>query len=255
MPFTFAHIGYILPIHKKWKEKLSITGLVAGSIAPDYDFLFRLSNVSDHIFQYDLKCILTMIYPLAMLTAILFHLLCRNIILENLPIYFQQKYKKKDSVGFLRMLKQNFLRISFSVIIAILLHLFLDFFGHIPSAYKFKPYVMQYTDSNLIGNIALLFGFYALPVLFTLVGIYLIYVYEFRKDLSLSYFSLTKQQFIFWFFMSILTVILSIIKYYITDPGLTYPFDFIIILITSSFIISFYLTCIVFNLLRKKSDA
>ena len=100
MPYTFAHIGFVLPFKKKWPVQLSMTGLIFGSITPDYDFLFRLTNISDHLFQYDFACIVFIFYPLALLSAISFHLICMNVIIDNLPAYFQQTIQRRDNKYF-----------------------------------------------------------------------------------------------------------------------------------------------------------
>lgn len=251
MPFTFAHIGYILPLQKKWREKLSITGLIFGSIAPDYDFLFRLTNVREHLFQYDLPCIFFIIYPLALISALSFHFFCKNIVFENLPVYFQQKYRECYSVDFFASLKSNFLRLSYSIIFAILLHLFLDFLCHFLNAYEVKMYVLQYIQNDTIGNIAYFSGCYALPVLFSIIGIYLFYMYEFDRPISLHYFLMTKKQLIFWTAIFLNTIVLCSIKLCLTETNQTFLIDFFIIAITSAFIFAFYLTCLLFYFFQK----
>lgn len=252
MPFTFAHIGYILPIQKKWKEKLSVTGLIFGSIAPDYDILFRLTNVREHLFQYDLSCILFLIYPLALISAFSFHLFCRNVIIENLPIFLKQKYQKYNSVNFSALLKKDFLRISYSIVFAICLHLFLDYFCHFLDGFQVKEFIKQYSQNETIGDISYIFACYGLPILFSLVGFYLIYVYEYHRNLRLHYFSLTKQQWIFWISMIMMTVIICLIKFIITEADYSLLLDFVAILMTSAFIIAFYLTCIIYYFFIKK---
>jgi Domain of unknown function (DUF4184) len=58
VPFTFAHPAIIIPF-KKWIKPLSLTGLVAGSIAPDFEFFLKMKaseNIGHHwfgIFTFD----------------------------------------------------------------------------------------------------------------------------------------------------------------------------------------------------------
>ena len=251
MPFTFSHIGYVLPIQKKWKEKFSITGLVFGSLAPDYDILFRLTNVRFHIFQYDIKTILLLIFPLALLSALLFHLFCRNIIIENLPLTYQLQYKKYQSFNFFEQFKKQYLRISFSIIFSIYLHLFLDFLCHCLNAYYIKMIILSITQNYTISIFFYIFAIYGLPVLFSVIGFYLIYVYEYHKKISIKNLILTKSKFIFWFIMFLFTVVFSAVKFCITEVDKEFFIDFIVISVTSSFLIAVYATCICYFCIEK----
>ena len=43
MPFTFSHPAIILPLAKINAKYISLTALVAGSMAPDSDFSFDIT--------------------------------------------------------------------------------------------------------------------------------------------------------------------------------------------------------------------
>lgn len=251
MPFTFSHIGFILPIKKKWKSKFSITGLVFGSLAPDYDILFRLTNVRFHIFQYDIKTILFLIFPLALASAFAFHLFCRNIIIDNLPAVYRLQYRQHTSFNFTSFLKKHFLRVSLSIIFAILLHLFLDFMCHFLNAYQVKMFMLQFSDSDIIANVAYVFGIYGLPILFSLIGFYLIYKYEYHKHFSIKNLAINKKQFLFWFTMVVFTILFSILKFLITEVDHEFFIDFIIISLTSSFLVAIYANCLFYYIFQK----
>lgn len=251
MPFTFSHIGFVLPIKKKWKAKFSITGLVFGSLATDYDILFRLTKVQFHIFQFDLKTIFLLILPLALVSAFCFHIFCRNIIIENLPKKIELQYQKYKTFSFIYHFKQHYFSVFISIIFAILFHLFLDFLCHCLNAYSIKMILLELTQNNLIANFSYIFSIYGLPIIFSLVGFYLIYVYEYHKNISIKDFAITTQKFIFWLSMFLITILFCMIKFYITEVDNEFFIDFVIISITSSFLVAIYATCMLYYFIQK----
>ena len=68
MPFTFAHPAIVLPLlKKKYSRYFSATGLIVGSMAPDFEAFigFRKEKIYSHnwlgVFWFDL--------PLALIIA------------------------------------------------------------------------------------------------------------------------------------------------------------------------------------------
>ncbi len=251
MPFTFAHIGYVLPIKLKLKKYFSITGLVFGSLAPDFDILFRLTRVRFHIFQYDAKTIIFYIFPLALISAVFYHLFCRNLIIENLPTYYELKYKKYKSFDFIEYLKKKYFVVFGSIIFAILLHLLLDFLCHCIDAYSAKVFINKHFHDRISDKVTFGFSIYGLPILFSIVGFYLVYRYELTEIFSLKKIVFTKQKVMFWCAFVLISILLFAIKYKLSEVDLEYYIDFIIISATSSVIIAVYTTCLVFQLIKK----
>ena len=48
MPFTFSHPAIILPLKKLPKKYISMTGLIVGSIAPDFEYFLRMKSKYSH---------------------------------------------------------------------------------------------------------------------------------------------------------------------------------------------------------------
>ena len=240
-----------MPIQQKWKDQFSISGLIFGSLAPDYDILFRLTKVRFHIFQYDLKTILFLIFPLTLISAFAFHLFCRNIIIDNLPVVYKTQYKKYVSFNFTDYFKKHFMQISISIFFAIILHLILDFLCHFLDATHVKILALVITKNDVIGNIAYIFAIYGLPILFSTLGVYLIFKYEYQKQFSFSNLALTKKQLAFWITMFVFTILFSIAKFMITEVDKDFFIDFIIISLTSSFLVAIYATCIFYFFIQK----
>jgi hypothetical protein len=85
MPFTFSHPAIILPFLKSRKKNLfSATGLIVGSIIPDFEYFLTLSverrfgHTINGIFYFDLPC--------ALFICFIFHGLIKKPLLNNLPL-------------------------------------------------------------------------------------------------------------------------------------------------------------------------
>lgn len=82
MPFTFCHPAIILPLTKISRNRLSATGLIIGSMSPDFEYFIkmRLESVHGHsfsgLFYFNL--------PLTLLLVFVFHLLVRDALILNL---------------------------------------------------------------------------------------------------------------------------------------------------------------------------
>ncbi|GAB3908706.1 DUF4184 family protein [Mucilaginibacter boryungensis] len=67
MPFTFAHPAIVLPFGRMIKNKLSLVGLVIGSLVPDFEYFLRLkvksiySHTVTGLFWFDLPLGLTIV--------------------------------------------------------------------------------------------------------------------------------------------------------------------------------------------------
>lgn len=243
MPYTFAHIGFVLPFKKKWPNSLSITGLIFGSIAPDYDILFRFTNNRFHLFQFDLATILLVIYPLAFLSAIAFHSFCRDILIRQLPALFRERSQQYLNFNFTASLKDHFFRISLSILLGICVHLILDYLCHHLDAYYTKQYFFKYTHNEQILQFVYYAAIYLLPVLFTLAGFFLLYRFLFPSPIRLRDLSLSWKALRFWGLLFFVSVFISFLKIFFMRTEKDFYIDFIIISFTSSIIISVYLVC------------
>ena len=83
MPFTFSHPAIVLPLTYLPKRLYSLTGLVIGSLTPDFEYFIRMKVQSNYshtpagIFWFNV--------PLGFLLAIIYHNLMRNCLISNLP--------------------------------------------------------------------------------------------------------------------------------------------------------------------------
>lgn len=77
MPFTFSHPAIVLPITRLPNRFVSATGLIIGSLTPDFEYFLRLNLHSAYshtiagVFWFDL--------PLGIILAFLFHLIVKKV--------------------------------------------------------------------------------------------------------------------------------------------------------------------------------
>lgn len=173
MPFTFSHPAIVLPFLKE-KKQFSATGLVIGSIIPDFEsFIFlREWKVYSHtwtgIFWFDL--------PLAIIFSFIFHGIIRDPLIKNLPDYLGNKFIRSVNFNWGVYFKKHAGKVVLSMLIGIVLHLLWDALTHLnlknPEARDANIYIhgmnlyiiLQYV-SSLLGLIAVAWYILALPTL------------------------------------------------------------------------------------------
>ncbi|MFD2513762.1 DUF4184 family protein [Pontibacter locisalis] len=143
MPFTAAHPAIVLPLKQFQKRWFSLTGLVTGSIAPDFgyflSFLFEI-RISSH----DLRDIYTFNLPVTILLAVLFHGFVRDNSIKYLPPFLKKKALPAKGVHWFRYLRQHWFIFLLSATIGILSHLFWDSFTHYDGYFVSKvPWLLK----------------------------------------------------------------------------------------------------------------
>ncbi len=128
MPFTFSHPAVILPFRYVGKKHFSITGLIVGSIIPDFEYFIRVQNNSHYshtipgIFWFDL--------PLALVVCFLFHNMVRGPLIANAPYNLHIRLVNYDQFNWNQYFKKNWIKIIYSIVIGIITHLISDKFTH-----------------------------------------------------------------------------------------------------------------------------
>jgi ATP-dependent Lhr-like helicase len=185
--------------------------------------------------------------------SIFFHSVCRNISIMHLPDLLEHKYKIYYTVDFLKILRKDFIKVTYSILLAIIIHLALDFIGHSLNAFEVKTFISNLTKNETLIWISYVSAIYAVPILFSIAGFYLIIKNEIRQRISLKLFTLTKNKFLFWLSMGVMTLFFCVLKILITKTEFEYFLDYIAISITSSFILAYYTTCFFYSLYSKKT--
>jgi hypothetical protein len=128
MPFTPAHASIVLPFLKSDHRYISATGLVIGSIAPDFEYFLRMSarGNAGHtfwgLFYFDV--------PIAFVLALLFHLLVKRNFLNNLPRFLQTRFQWLLPFDFIAHLRKYPVAFITSAWLGAASHIFWDNFTH-----------------------------------------------------------------------------------------------------------------------------
>src|SRR6185295_15030806 len=128
MPFTFSHPAAVLPLAYLPKRFVSMTGLVIGSMAPDFEYFLRMTGNSYYshtwigLFWFDL--------PLTIILAFIFHLVVRDRLVNNLPVFLAKRLLIFTNFNWIKHFKENFLIVIASIIVGIVSHILWDKFTH-----------------------------------------------------------------------------------------------------------------------------
>lgn len=173
MPFTFSHSSLFLPLIKVQRKWFSLTGLIVGSMIPDFEYFIRMRIQSEYshtlfgVFWFDL--------PLTILVAFLFHNVARNSLYDNLPYVWQDRMKVFSGFEWNSYFSKNWAVVVVSALIGIFSHLLWDSFTHdrayfverIPLLKKdllsIPVYKILQHGSSLIGMFVILFVLWRLP--------------------------------------------------------------------------------------------
>src|SRR5688500_17701583 len=103
MGFTFSHPALIVPFKYLPRRLYSFTGLVAGSIVPDFEYFIRWSNKS--IYSHTLAGIFWFDIPMALAISVIYHQLIRTTLIDNLPFFLKSRLIRFRDMDWLAYLK------------------------------------------------------------------------------------------------------------------------------------------------------
>src|SRR5688572_11820702 len=126
MPFTAAHPAIILPFIRS--RYFSATGLIIGSMSPDFEYFFKMSV--DSIYSHSRAGLFYFDLPVTIILSIVFHQLVKTNLIQNLPLFFQKRCQETLQFRFLEYLKSKWWIFLYSSLIGAASHLFWDSFTH-----------------------------------------------------------------------------------------------------------------------------
>ena len=177
MPFTFTHPAIILPLNYLPKKWFSLTGLIIGSLVPDFEYFLRMKieSIYSHtfwgIFYFDL--------PLGILLTFIFHNFVKTELFKNVPTELNRRFIKCEKLNWNKYFTENWIAIISSIIIGTISHIFWDSFTH-ESGY-FAQNIKELTEttelfgreisnlkilqhaSTFVGGLIIAYSIYKLP--------------------------------------------------------------------------------------------
>ena len=172
MPFTFAHPAVVLPINRVFRTSLSLTGLVIGSMVPDFEGFILVTDIKTY--SHTWHGMFWLDIPLGIAIAFLFHAIVRDPLIDNLPIFFRRRLVGYKRLQWNSYFSRHWPNVILALFIGIFSHLVWDdfthlngfFVRHIPFLHQWyyiagKPYPvykMLQLGTSVLGVLAILIG-------------------------------------------------------------------------------------------------
>jgi hypothetical protein len=177
MPFTFSHPAIVLPFKYLPKGWVSITGLIIGSMVPDFEYFLRMRVMS--IYSHTWFGLLWFDLPLGLLLLFIYQILIKDKIILHLPTYLNKRFSKYRGIDKPGSVLRYFIVAALSILIGAASHILWDGFTH-PTGYfvsvlpvlsntmqlgsnQFFIYKIIQHGSTIIGAAILVGAVYALP--------------------------------------------------------------------------------------------
>ena len=128
MPFTLFHPACVLPLRRLPRRWVSLSGLVAGSVAPDFEKFakMRACNAYSHTWP----SILYFTLPVGLALTFVFHLLVRDELTRQLPEPLRARLRRFGRFDWPRHFRRYYPAVVLSVLLGGLTHLLWDHFTH-----------------------------------------------------------------------------------------------------------------------------
>lgn len=213
MPFTPAHPAIILPLIRS--RYFSATGLVIGSLSPDFEYFFKMSVSSEYshtltgLFYFDL--------PVTLLLSGLFHVVVKKNFIYNLPLFFQKRFQDTLHFDFLKYLKDHWWIFVTSAFVGAGSHIFWDSFTHNNS---FFVRTLPFYEGTYVPYEGVKYPlWYALQQISTVLGLTVVGIYVLAmKPVHTQPMALPK--ILYWFTLAIIAFVIVWVRFSI------YPLDY-----------------------------
>lgn len=237
MPYTFCHPAYLLSL-KHRHITISYYAIIIGSIVPDFDILFRLTDTRIHIFSFNVKDVLLYILPLS-ITLWCYMEWVIHPILKNLGFINSERMTIDAKTVLVNILV---------LLVAILLHLFLDFISHW-DAFLIQSIIYANTGNYILSYFFYYYALYGNVIIISFIGLILLLKHiksnaDVRNSiLQFLYNHHTKAITLLTFSIALF---LFIPKYYIAKKEHSFFIDIIIINATGVFILACFISPVIY---------
>lgn len=216
MPFTPAHAAIVLPLVKINPRYISATGLIIGSVSPDFEYFIKMSV--DSQYSHTFPGLFYFNVPVTILLALAFHLAIKRNLIENLPHFLQKRFQQLLRFDFVAYLKNHTLAFILSACAGAGTHLLWDGFTHYDGFFAQRIPALR---TSFIPYLGVRYpAYYALQHISTAVGliILLIYIIFMRPDKE----AITRRPSIYyWLGITVVTGLILLIRFSIVPADRT----------------------------------
>jgi hypothetical protein len=244
MPFTFFHPALILParyLSSKWKRHVSITGLITGSVAPDFEKFLQMRG--GNIYSHTLAGMFWFGLPVSMLLAVAFHLVIKETLIEYLPgTALSARFLAYKNQNWLLYLQRRYLAVVISILIGISSHLVLDSATHANGALVDRFPILSNYYEILFLNAQ---GYQLLEILYYMLSAIFICCAFVSLPQGHSQCSAKRKKALFWIGLITLSTLIIYLRL-LVNPSIRHIWD-LVSLTTGAGLISLFLFCLVWR--------
>ena len=128
MPFTLLHPALVLSLRRLPKRWISLTGLVAGSVAPDFEKFAKMKALN--YYSHTWLSLLYFTLPVGLVLCFVFHAVVRNPLVLHLPSHMRERLQGYRRFDWQRHFAVYYPAVIASVLIGGASHLVWDGFTH-----------------------------------------------------------------------------------------------------------------------------
>jgi hypothetical protein len=175
MPFTFSHPAIILPANRLSREIYSMTGLVIGSMTPDFEYFIRMNLGS--VFSHTLHGIFYFDLPIGLALCFIFHDLVRNDLINNLPAGLYERFYALKYFDWDTYYRKKWPVVLLSIVAGAVSHILWDSFTH-PCGYFVLKFPVLQTRIHLSGFTITIYNF--LQQMSSVIGLFVVFFFIYR---------------------------------------------------------------------------
>lgn len=240
MPFTPSHTAIILPLLRL--RIFSASGLIMGSMVPDFEFFMRLSGHG--IYGHTIAGIFWFNIPVALAFIFFYHIWVRDPMIANLPLYFRRRFKPFAVFDFVTFFKTNYIKVLYSIVLGNISHIAWDAFTHFDGYFVALIPALRITINFIPLYDILQYGCSVLGAIYILI-----FVSKLSKE-KVSYQATTMRQITYWSIVSIVTITVCYFRMlYVIDLD----FGEKMVLLVSGFMIGLSIASIVGGQLQNRT--
>lgn len=171
MPFTFSHPALAIPVYFLRRNFLSLTGLVMGSLAPDFEYFIRMKK-GPSVYSHSFWAIFWFNLPIALLLAFIFHGWVKKPLIHHLPLWLYIRLVKYEKLNWFSYFKRKWPFVLLSIVIGTATHLLWDWFTHYSVVFTNGNHKIEFTFLNSYFQI---YTYTILHILNSLFGLVLLF--------------------------------------------------------------------------------
>lgn len=205
MPFTPAHAAIVLPFLRS--KYTSATGLIIGTVTPDFEYFFKLSAESRYghtllgLLYYDL--------PVSCFLAFIFHVIVKEKLITNLPRAFQNRLQTLRIFNFTSYFRNNYDVFLLSALLGAASHNFWDNFTHGDGF--FINQLSIYDGIKVPFNNVNYPLWFALQYVSTVIGLLAVGLYLYFMKIESS--TAVKPKILYWLMILVLAVLIILVRF------------------------------------------